>query len=321
MRLESVIPDMAELVGRIASEMAAAPDRGRVADYIPGLAVVDPSRFAIAVELADGRCFEAGDTAVRFSVQSISKVFSLTLALGKVGDALWCRVSREPSGSAFNSIVQLEAERGLPRNPFVNAGAIVVADVMLGAGRPREAIGELLRFVRHVASDEDILIDEVMAEGERRTGHRNAALANYLRSFGRLDNEVEEVLGVYYNQCALAMTCRQLAKAGRYLMLDGRQPGTAGSVVSPMRARRINSLMLMCGHYDGSGEFAYRVGLPAKSGVGGGILAVAPGVASVAVWSPGINERGTSQLGALALERLVAGTGWSVFSPGVSPTT
>ena len=303
------------IVAEIAAEMAAAPDRGTVASYIPPLGAVPVSKFGIAVVTADGDCHLAGDAEESFSVQSVAKVFGLTLALGAIGDQLWRRVGREPSGSAFNSISQLETERGIPRNPFINAGAIVVCDVLLAGHAPREAIGELLRFVRSLVGEDDIVIDRSVADAEAETGFRNLALANYIRAFGNLRHPVERTLGVYFHQCALAMSCRQLALGGRYLMAAGRNPSTGYNVVSAQRARRINALMLTCGHYDGSGEFAYRVGLPGKSGVGGGILAIAPGVASIAVWSPGLNDRGNSQLGTLALERLVQRTGWSVFEP------
>ena len=308
--------DLSRIVADIAAEMADAPDRGRVADYIPPLAAVDPAKFGIAVIEADGTCHLAGDAEEPFSIQSVSKVFALTMALGAVGDQLWTRVGREPSGNAFNSIVQLEAEHGIPRNPFINAGAIVVADVLLGAAHaPREVLGELLRFVRTCADDETIRIDEAVARAEQETGWRNLALASYMRAFGTVRHAPDLTLGVYFHQCALAMSCRQLALAGRYLMAGGRNPATGRSIVSAQRARRINALMLTCGHYDGSGEFAFRVGMPGKSGVGGGILAIAPGIATVAVWSPGLNERGNSQLGTLALERLAQRTGWSVFEP------
>lgn len=301
------------IVAEIAAEMAEAPRRGAVADYIPVLGEISPDKFGMAVIEADGSCHLAGDADEPFSIQSISKVFSLTLALGAIGDKLWERVGREPSGSAFNSIVQLETESGIPRNPFINAGAIVVADVLLGGHELVEAIGEILRFVRALADDDSIFIDERVAQAEQQTGFRNIALANYMRAFGNIHHPVERTLGVYFHQCALALSCRQLALAGRYLMTGGINPATGHSIVSTRRARRINALMMMCGHYDGSGEFAFRVGLPGKSGVGGGILAIAPGRASIAVWSPGLNARGTSQLGALALERLVHRTGWSVF--------
>ncbi|WP_340317259.1 glutaminase [Rhizorhabdus argentea] len=310
----TVAPDLDGLVRRIADEMAQHEDRGKVADYIPGLARVDPKHFGIAIATHDGRMYAAGDADMSFSIQSVSKVFALTMALGKVGDALWKRVGREPSGNAFNSIVQLEAEHGIPRNPFINAGAIVVSDVVLAGHEPKEAIAEILRFMREVSGDDSITIDNEVAQGEADTGFRNAALANYMRAFGNLHHPVDQVLGVYFHQCALAMNCKQLAMAGRYLMLEGQHPDTGFNVVSPMRARRINALMMLCGHYDGSGEFAFRVGIPGKSGVGGGILTVVPGVASIAVWSPGLNDRGNSTLGSLALERLAVATGWSVFN-------
>lgn len=301
------------IIAAIAADMASATERGRVADYIPALARVDPARFGLAVVTADGACHAAGDADTPFSIQSISKVFALTLALNRVGTALWTRVGREPSGSAFNSIVQLEREAGVPRNPFINAGAIVVCDVNLGGDPARQAIADMLGFVRHLAGDDGIEIDREVAVSEADHGHRNAALAHYMKSFGNLDHPVEDVLSLYFNQCALAMSCRQLAMAGRYLMAGGRDPAGGTAIVPPERARRINALMLTCGHYDGSGEFAFRVGFPGKSGVGGGILAIVPGKASIAVWSPGLNERGNSRLGSLALERLADATGWSVF--------
>ena len=305
--------DLQAIIAEIAAEMIAAPDRGAVADYIPALARISPAKFGIALVTPEGEIHTAGDADEAFSIQSISKVFTLTLALGKAGDDLWQRVGREPSGSAFNSIVQLETEHGIPRNPLINAGAVVVSDIVLGASDPREAIGGVLRFIRFLADDESIQIDSEVANSEAVTGFRNIALANYMRSFGNM-NRVEEALKLYFHQCALALSCRQLALSGRYLMLGGKHPRTGESVISAARARRINALMMMCGHYDGSGEFAYRVGFPGKSGVGGGILAVVPGKASIAVWSPGLNARGNSQLGSLALERLADATGWSVFT-------
>jgi glutaminase len=230
-----------------------------------------------------------------------------------VGDRLWRKVGREPSGNPFNSIIQLEMENGVPRNPFINAGAIAVTDIILAGRPPREALAEILRFIRGVADDDTIYIDKNVAQSELKTGFRNIALANFMRSFGVIDNPVDCLLGTYFHQCAIAMTCRQLALAGRYLAHDGKNPASGLSVVSKQRARRINALMLMCGHYDGSGEFAYRVGLPGKSGVGGGILAVAPGQASIAVWSPGLDSAGNSHLGRMALERLAQKMKWSIF--------
>jgi len=309
------VPDLALVVAEIAQEMAGRADRGEVAHYIPELARVDPKSFGIAVIDADGKVASGGDCDVPFSIQSISKVFTLTLALGMIGDGLWRRVGREPSGNAFNSIVQLERERGVPRNPFINAGAIAVTDVIVSGHQPRESLGEILRFMQFLAQDPSITIDGAVAASEKRTGFRNTALANYMKSFGVIENPVDFTLGVYFHHCAIAMSCRQLALAARYLAHGGRNPSTGLSVVPPERARRINALMLTCGHYDGSGEFAYRVGLPGKSGVGGGILAVAPGKASIAVWSPGLDTAGNSHLGRIALERLAVRMGWSIFGP------
>jgi glutaminase len=302
------------IVKEIADEMRHRADRGAVAHYIPELARVDAMSFGIAVIDADGHVAAGGDADTPFSIQSISKAFTLTLALGKIGDRLWQRVGREPSGSPFNSIVQLEFERGIPRNPFINAGAIAVTDLILSGHQPREALGEILRFMQFLANDNSIAIDEAVAASEQRTGYRNIALANYMKSFGVLDNPVDLTLGVYFHQCAIAMSCRQLATAGRFLAHNGRNPTTGMSVVQPERARRINAVMMTCGHYDGSGEFAYRVGLPGKSGVGGGILAIAPGKASIAVWSPGLDATGNSHLGRVALEALTKKLGWSIFS-------
>lgn len=301
------------VIDSIYDEMRNHLGEGKVADYIPELAKIDPKQFGIAVTTVEGETFIAGDAVVPFSIQSISKVFMLTLALGKAGESVWKRVGREPSGSSFNSIVQLEHEHGIPRNPFVNAGAIVVTDMVLAGHQPREAIGELLRFVRYLANDDTISIDNTVAKSEQATGFRNFALANFMRSFGNIHHPVEHTLGVYFHQCALSMNCVQLARAGLFLANRGRNPLTGHTVVSDRRARRINALMLTCGHYDGSGDFAYHVGLPGKSGVGGGILAVAPGKASIAVWSPGLNKVGNSALGSDALEMLANRMGWSVF--------
>lgn len=301
------------VLSQIAAETAERTDRGAVADYIPQLQRADPRQFGIAVAMVDGTVFAAGDASELFSLQSISKVFTLTLALGKVGDTLWSRVGREPSGNAFNSIVQLEQERGIPRNPFVNAGAIAVTDMLLAGHQPRETIGEILRFVRFLAADESITIDQAVAASERETGYRNFALANFMRGYGTIDNDPALTLGVYFHHCAIAVSCRQLASAGLYLAAGGRNPHTGLSVISTERARRINAIMLTCGLYDESGDFACRVGIPGKSGVSGGVLGIVPGLASIAVWSPGLNTNGNSKLGTEAIERLVHHMGWSVF--------
>lgn len=302
--------DIAAILGAIVNEMRGIADRGVLPGYIPPLTQVDPQRFGMAVTMADGRMHVAGDADEAFSIQSISKVYALMLALETCGDPIWQRVRQEPSGTAFNSIVQLESEHGIPRNPFINAGALVIADILLTRFGAEGARARFLQFIR----DRDdalppIAFDEDMARVEYESGFRNAALANYMRTFGNIENPVDAVLKQYFLQCSVTMSCRQLAGTGRGLM-RGRTAEPASRHVPTVLA-----LMMMCGHYDGSGAFAVRVGLPGKSGVGGGILAIVPGIASIAVWSPGLNAQGNSLLGTLALEKLVRATGWSVFTP------
>jgi len=305
---------LAQIVAAVGKEVADLHrGEGKVADYIPALARVDPNRFGLAVITCEGEMAEFGDAWMPFSIQSISKVFTLTMALERMGENLWARVGREPSGSRFNSIVQLEAEKGVPRNPFINAGAIVVTDAVLAGRTPGEAVADIRDTLRRLADNDTIEVDKEVATSEAATGFRNYSLANFMRGFDNLNSPVEDVLQTYFHQCSLRITCRQLARAGLFLANEGVDPLTGDVVVSPEHARRINAIMMTCGHYDASGEFAFQVGLPGKSGVGGGILTVVPDVGAVAVWSPGLNEVGNSQVGTLALERLASRMGWSVF--------
>lgn len=305
---------MQQILNDIAAAMAGETDRGQVADYIPQLAHVDLNQFGIAVATPDGRVYKAGNASTLFSIQSISKIFTLTIGLGKLGEAIWTHVGREPSGDPFNSITVLEHESGRPRNPFINAGAIAVVDAIMMGHEPKETLGEILRFVHFISDDESIRFDHKVAASEMAHKDRNAALAYFMKAFGHLKHDVDKVLGVYFHQCAIAMSCEQLSRAGLFLVSNGVNPHTGVRVINAQQSRRINSLMMMCGHYDGAGEFAYRVGLPGKSGVGGGILTIAPGKGSIAVWSPGLDHVGNSKLGLKALEMLVQKTGWSVFS-------
>jgi glutaminase len=282
---------------------------GKVAGYIPALARVSPLQFGIALRTCAGETAAAGDSATPFSIQSMSKVFSLTLAIRALGEKLWERIGREPSGGPFNSLVQLETERGIPRNPFINAGAIAVADRLVSQG---DAKAELLALLGRLCG-EPVPIDAEVARSEADTGFRNAALANFMKSFGTLDNDVATVLDVYFNQCALAMTCEQVACAAGYLCRDGRHPLAGTPVLSAAQTRRVNALMLTCGTYDAAGEFAFRIGLPCKSGVGGGIVAVVPDQLTLCVWSPALDGTGNSLLGRRALELFVEKTGLSVF--------
>lgn len=284
---------------------------GRVASYIPALARVSPHQFGIALRTCDGQEAAAGDATTPFSIQSMSKVFTLTLAIRALGEDLWQRIGREPSGSPFNSLVQLETERGIPRNPFINAGAIAVADRLLSQGGD-EALAQVLQMLSSLCR-EPVQIDAEVAQSEADTGFRNAALANFMRGFGTLDNEPQRVLDVYFQQCAIAMSCQQVARAAGYLCRDGAHPYDGTPVISETQARRVNALMLTCGTYDAAGEFAFRIGLPCKSGVGGGIMAVLPDRLSLCVWSPALDATGNSHLGRLALELFVARTGLSVF--------
>jgi glutaminase len=287
--------------------------QGQVASYIPALKGVDPKKFGIALVLKDGTSFVAGEGDEPFSIQSISYVFSLALALHHVKAALWNHVGREPAGTPANSIIQLELARGKPRNPLTSAGALVVCDQLLGRRSADEAGQELLGFLRERAGDDSIGIDERIAMSESRAGAFNRSLAYFISAFGNLKNAPEEVLSYYYHGCSVAMTCRQLARAALFLAFDGVDTATGDAVCTPSRSRRINALMLTCGHYDNSGDFAFRIGLPGKSGVGGGILAIVPGIGAICVWSPGLNAAGTSLAGAVALEKLVERTGWSIF--------
>jgi len=300
-------------VDRVCKQLEGERGRGRVADYIPALAAVDPRRFGVAVLRLDGEQACYGDAQMPFSLQSITKVFALVLALERQGEALWQRVGREPSGNPFNSIVQLEHEQGIPRNPLINAGAIVVADELLGGRSVAAAAAALRDFLRRLARDPAIDIDSAVAESEARSGARNRSLAHFMDGFGRLRHPVEDVLGLYFRQCAMAASCAQLARAALPLAAGGVDPLTGERVFSPGCARRVNAVMLLCGHYDASGDFAYRVGLPGKSGVGGGIVCVAPGQGALAVWSPGLDASGNSLLGTLALEALVEALGWRIL--------
>lgn len=299
------------ILDEIIEEVRPSLGQGRVADYIPILSAVPVNKFGMAVHTVDGQSFHVGDATEAFSIQSISKVYTLTLALKYVGEALWKRVGREPSGTAFNSLVQLEYEDGIPRNPLINAGAIVIADII--RSRVGDCRGALLDFVRARCDNPSVDDDPEVARSERETGYRNVALANFIKSFGNLENDVDEVLDLYFYQCSLSMSCVDLAKAVSFLAYGGRCPWTGEQVLSASQAKRINAVMLTCGTYDAVGDFAFRVGMPGKSGVGGGIVALIPNRLSVAVWSPGLNEKGNSLAGTLALELFTTKTGISIF--------
>ena len=293
--------------------VAECQGQGKVASYIPALAAIDPKKFGIAVALGSGELRHSGDAEEPFSIQSISKIFTLSLALQAVGDELWRRVGREPSGSPFNSIVQLESERGIPRNPLINAGAIATTDHMVARSTADQVIADLLKLLRRLSNDPSVAVDQAVAQSESDKGSRNRALAHFMAAFGNMEGAVEESLSAYFRHCAIAMSCKQLARAALFLAFDGCDPITGEQVVTSRRCRRINAVMMASGHYDVSGDFAYRIGLPGKSGVGGGILTIAPNHGVIAVWSPALNASGTSMAGSKALETIAQRTGWSVF--------
>lgn len=303
--------DLPAILATINEEVRERFGEGKVADYIPMLGSVPIDRFGIAVATLDGQVHCAGEAREPFSVQSVSKVHTLTLALEAAGAELWDRVGREPSGVPFNSLVQLEFEGGIPRNPLINSGALVVADVILSHyERPHEV---LLEFMRERAGNPEIDRDPEVFASEKQTGYRNTALINFIRSFGNIHNDIDAVLDFYYAQCALRMDCVDLARSVLYLADEGHCPVSDGQVTRPDRAKRINAVMLTCGTYDAAGDFAFHVGLPAKSGVGGGIVAVVPKLLSLCVWSPGLDTKGNSLLGGYALHRFTEITGLSIF--------
>ncbi len=299
------------ILAEIYAKVKPLLTQGKVADYIPELAHISPRKFGMAVQTIEGELFRIGDAAEKFSIQSISKVFTLTMAMQLEGDTLWQRIGREPSGTAFNSLVQLEYENGIPRNPFINAGALVVTDIILShRGNARQSV---LDFMHKLCKQAAIDFDHAVAHSERETGFRNAALGYFLKSFGNLNNDTNSVLDAYFHHCSLAMNCIEVARAGTYLANGGKLPWNNEVIVTSNQAKYINSLMLTCGTYDSVGDFAYRVGLPGKSGVGGGILAVMPNEFSICVWSPGLNASGNSLAGTKALELFTTMTGISIF--------
>lgn len=285
--------------------------KGHVADYIPALANVNPDQLAIAVRTLSGEEFTIGDTMVNFTIQSISKVFTLAMVMQKLGDEIWDSVGREPSGNPFNSLLQLEHERGVPRNPFINAGALVITDRLISLyDRPKEMI---LDFIRSICDNDDIYYNREVAHSEREHADRNRALAYLMKSFGNIRNDVSTLIDVYCCQCSISMNCLDLAKSFQFFTNHGINPFNGQRILTTSHAKRLGALMLTCGFYDESGDFAFRVGLPGKSGVGGGIVAYIPDNLSIAVWSPELNRHGNSLAGIEALELFTTEVGNSIF--------
>ncbi len=303
--------DYQKFLDTINQEMNYRDVTGKVASYIPELAKVDPRKFGMHLHCGEQQNYSFGDSEENFSIQSISKVFALAMAMEIMGEDLWDRVHVEPSGDPFNSLTQLEYENGIPRNPFINAGALVISDILVDQlDDPKQ---ELLDLVRKLTDDDSIDFDKEVYKSERSTGYRNIAMVNYMKALGNIKCDVEPIVDFYFHLCSLAMSCKNLSHAFMIFANRGKILATDEEILTPLQTKRINALMQTCGFYDEAGEFSFEVGLPGKSGVGGGIVAIHPSKYSVAVWSPILNKKGNSELGMKALERLTSLTGLSVF--------
>ncbi|WP_229130402.1 glutaminase [Ancylomarina sp. 16SWW S1-10-2] len=281
--------DFKTILQEVYAEILRTKSKGQPASYIPELANINPDKFGIHFCSAQGNHYGLGDHQEKFSCQSIMKVITLCLAIKTEGEEIWKRIGVEPSGTPFNSLVQLEYEHGIPRNPFINAGALVVCDILLNQlDKPKE---QFIEFVRRLALNSNIQYNNKVSASEKAHGYRNAALINMMKSFGNIENPIEEVLDFYYSICSIEMTCEELAQTFQLFANNGCIPSTKERVVTTSQSKRINAIMQCCGFYDEAGEFSFKVGLPGKSGVGGGIVAVCPGKYTVAVWSPRLNKK------------------------------
>lgn len=303
--------DYQKILNEIDSELDKGKFGGKVADYIPELADVKEDSFGIHLCSLEKGNFSIGQNEQRFSIQSISKVFALTMAYPMLGERLWKRVGVEPSGNPFNSLVQLEYESGIPRNPLINAGALVVCDILISnLQNPKQ---DFLKFVQQLSDNPSIGFNKKVAESEKETGYRNVALASLMKSFGNIENLVEDVLDFYFYMCSIEMSCKELSQTFLLYANHGKHFVTGEQILNASQSKRLSAILLTCGFYDQAGEFTFKVGLPGKSGVGGGIVAVFPEHYSVAVWSPKLNKAGNSVLGMEVLERLTTKTGLSIF--------
>lgn len=303
--------DCHKIVQDTYAHIMSIENKGNVASYIPELSKVDPEHFGVCLTTNNGVQYTAGDAHIPFSIQSIAKVLSLSLALSLEDTMIWQRLDVEPSGSSFNSLVQLETENGIPRNPLINAGAIVVCDIL--CSHLKDPKKELLAYIREVSNNEDIQYSEIIAKSEKSNGYRNYALINFMKSFGNIKNDVDQVIDLYFHLSSIEMTCCQLSKTFGFLANSGKQLITNKEILTRFQSKRVNAIMQTCGFYDEAGEFAYKVGLPGKSGVGGGIVAVLPNSYTISVWSPRLNKRGNSYRGMEFLELFTDTTRETIF--------
>ncbi|WP_338814877.1 glutaminase [Bernardetia sp. Wsw4-3y2] len=299
------------IIEEIYQKIKVVEDKGELASYIPELAYVDSENFGIHISTLEQGNFGIGNYTDKFSIQSISKVLSLALAYRMLGEKIWKRLGVEPSGTPFNSLVQLEVDNGIPRNPFINAGAIVISDILIShLENPKD---DFLAFVRSLSNNSELNYSHEVAASEKEIGFRNVALCNFIKSFGNIENDPTEVLDFYFDLCSLEMNCQELSEAFLFFANNGRRTVDNLSILTKSQAKRINALMQTCGFYDESGEFAFKVGLPGKSGVGGGIIAVHPNQYTIAVWSPKLNKKGNSYKGMRFLEDFTTKSELSIF--------
>lgn len=300
-----------QVIYSVYTKVKDIDNKGNLASYIPELANVNPDSFGIHISTTNNIKVGLGNYSDKFSIQSISKVLSLTLAYRILGEKIWERLGVEPSGTSFNSLVQLEADKGIPRNPFINAGALVIADILYSnLENPKK---DFLSFVRSISNNSEINYSQKIAKSEKDVGYRNIALCNFLKSFNNIKNNPSDVLDFYFDICSIKMSCEELSNLFLFLANNGSSLVSNTKIISKSQSKRINAVMQTCGLYDESGEFAFKVGLPGKSGVGGGIIAIHPGQYSIAVWSPKLNDKGNSHKGIKFLEEFTTDSQLSIF--------
>ncbi|WP_017727156.1 glutaminase A [Halalkalibacterium ligniniphilum] len=287
---------------------------GKVADYIPALAEANPDMLAVAIYQGTDHCFLAGNVEEKFTLQSISKVLSLVLVLMDLGeDVVFSKVGMEPTGDPFNSIAKLETNKpSKPLNPMINAGALAVTNMIQGS-TTEERLHRLLRLVHQLTGNEKITFNEYVANSELETAYLNRSLAYFMKQHGVVEGDIEELLDLYTKQCAIEMNCMDLARIGYVLAHEGCDPITAKRIIPLHIARIVKTFMVTCGMYNASGEFAIRVGIPAKSGVSGGILGAIPHRSGIGIYSPALDEKGNSLAGIKLLEVMAERYQLSIF--------
>lgn len=287
---------------------------GAVATYIPELSKANPDALGICVSTLDDEEYCAGDCEMKFTIQSISKVITLLLAILDNGkEYVFSKVGMEPTADAFNSIIALETRNHhKPINPMINAGAIATVSLVSG-NNSEDSFARILKFARKITGNPELDINNDVYHSEKATGHKNRALAYYMKSTGIIESDVEEVLDVYFKQCSIEVTCKDIARIGAMLANDGVLPWNGERVISRGTARIVKTIMVTCGMYDASGHFAVHIGIPAKSGVGGGILAAVPGRMGIGVVGPALDIKGNSIGGIKVLEELSKELDLSIF--------